>query len=213
MNVVFYVASAIAILSTSLVITGRNAVHAVLLLVVSLFAVAVTFATLGAPFVAALEVIVYAGAVMVLFIFVVMLLNVSPGSREQEGRWFKAAAWGIPLILGIVLLATLATILLGRSTPLGGVVIGPTSVGTALFSTYLIGVELASLLMLAGVVGAYHLGHHQLFGTPQLDGAVQTIGTGAEQLPEVSDESVVDVSPASGSPAIVAATSAHRSEK
>jgi NADH-quinone oxidoreductase subunit J len=192
MNVVFCVASAIAILSTGLVITGRNAVHAVLLLVVSLFAVAITFATLGAPFLAALEVIVYAGAVMVLFVFVVMLLNVSPGSREQEGGWFKASVWVLPVMLGIVLLATLATVLLSRSTPLAGVVVGPTSVGNALFSTYLIGVELASLLLLAGVVGAYHLGHHQLFGTAKRDGTVQTIATGAEQVPELLDESAAE---------------------
>jgi NADH-quinone oxidoreductase subunit J len=213
MNVVFYVGSAIAILSTALVITGRNAVHAVLLLVVSLFAVAVTFATLGAPFLAALEVIVYAGAVMVLFIFVVMLLNVSPGASEQESVWLKASAWGLPVILGTVLLTTLATMLFGRSTPLAGVVIGPTSVGTALFSTYVIGVELASLLLLTGVVGAYHLGHHQPFGTAQLDQAGQTIGTGAEQLPEALDESVLADSPAGGSLATMGTPSTPRSEK
>lgn len=213
MNVVFYVGSAVAIVTTVLVITGRNAVHAVLWLVVSLFAVAVTFATLGAPFVAALEVIVYAGAVMVLFIFVVMLLNVSPGSIQRESLWLKASAWGMPVILGAVLLTTLATVLLGRSTPLAGVVVGPTSVGTALFSTYVVGVELASLLLLAGVVGAYHLGHHELFGSAQLDQSVQTIAMGAEQPPEALDESVPDSSSAGDSLVGAGTTSTPRSER
>jgi NADH-quinone oxidoreductase subunit J len=75
--ILFYLASIVAVIATLLAITRRHAVHALLYLVVSLLAVAVVFYVLGAVFVAALEVMVYAGAIMVLFVFVVMMLNVA----------------------------------------------------------------------------------------------------------------------------------------
>ena len=75
---------AVAIVSTALMITRLNAVHALLYLIVSLLAVAVVFYTLGAPFVAALEVIIYAGAIMVLFVFVVMMLNLGDEAARAE---------------------------------------------------------------------------------------------------------------------------------
>ncbi len=84
MNSVFYVSALVAILSTVLVITRLNVVHALLYLIVSFFSVALIFFALGAPFVAALEIIIYAGAIMVLFVFVIMMLNLGPRSREQE---------------------------------------------------------------------------------------------------------------------------------
>src|SRR5208283_5927867 len=76
MELIFYIAGAVAILSTILMLTRLNLVHALLYLIVSLLAVAVDFFALGAPFAAALEAIVYAGAIMVLFLFVVMMLNI-----------------------------------------------------------------------------------------------------------------------------------------
>jgi len=82
MTALFYVTAAVSILSTIMMLTRLNAVHALLYLIVSLLAVAVVFYTFGAPFVAALEVIIYAGAIMVLFIFVVMLLNL--GERATK---------------------------------------------------------------------------------------------------------------------------------
>jgi NADH-quinone oxidoreductase subunit J len=191
MNVVFYVGSVIAVVSTFLVITGRNAVHALLSLVVSLFGVALVFATLGAPFVAALEVIVYAGAVMVLFVFVVMLLNVSPLVIEQESTWLTAGIWVAPLILGAVLLGSLAATLLGQSTPLAGIVVGPVTVGTDLFGPYLIGVELASLLLLAGVVGAYHLGRREVFGVVHPSRVAPSEERAGELVPEATGESAL----------------------
>lgn len=78
MNVVFYVAAAVAVLSTVMVIVRLNAVHSLLYLVVSLVSVSLIFFVLGAPFIAALEVIIYAGAIMVLFVFVIMMLNLGP---------------------------------------------------------------------------------------------------------------------------------------
>lgn len=159
MNVAFYLGSAVAIIATAAVITNRNAIHALLYLILSLFAVAVIFVTLGAPFVAALEVIVYAGAIMVLFVFVVMLFNVTPLSVKLEDEWLQPSNWLGPVALGIVLLIGLGAAILGRATPNAGKVIEPTAVGIALYGPYLIGVELSSILLLAGVIGAFHLGH------------------------------------------------------
>jgi NADH-quinone oxidoreductase subunit J len=159
MNAIFYGAAAIAVIATLLAITRLNALHALLYLIVSLLAVAVVFYTLGAPFVAALEVIIYAGAIMVLFLFAIMILNLGPQASRQESEWLRPGMWRGPAILTAILAAELVTILVqggGRMPPAAAV--GPEPVGAALFGPYLLGVELASMLLLAGLLGAYHLG-------------------------------------------------------
>jgi NADH-quinone oxidoreductase subunit J len=159
MNIVFYIAAAVAIIATVLVITRTNAVHALLYLIVSLLSVALVFYSLGAPFVAALEVIVYAGAIMVLFLFAIMILNLGQQDSEQERRWLQPATWRGPAILATVLAIELVYLFVasGGRLPSSGSV-EPRQVGIALFGPYLLGVELASMLLLAGLVGAYHLG-------------------------------------------------------
>ena len=159
MNVVFYIAAAVAVTATLLVITRTNAVHALLYLIVSLLSAALVFYTLGAPFVAALEVIVYAGAIMVLFLFAIMILNLGQEASEQERRWLQPAIWRGPAILATVLAIELVYLLVaaGGRLPSTGAV-EPRQVGIALFGPYLLAVELASMLLLAGLVGAYHLG-------------------------------------------------------
>lgn len=159
MDVVFYLSSAVAVIATLMAITRTEAVHALLYFIVSLLAVSLVFFVLGAPFVAALEVIIYAGAIMVLFVFVVMLLNLDGEAAKKEKHFLVPQAWAGPGILALVLLAELIyglKYVSGR--PPGGVVVGPKQAGIALFGPYLIGVELASMLLLAGLVGAYHLG-------------------------------------------------------
>lgn len=161
MLTVFYIAAAVALVATAMVITRRVAAHALLYLVVSLLAVAVVFYTLGAPFIAALEVIVYAGAVMVLFVFMVMLLNLGKASREQERIWLgRPSIWIGPGLLAAALLAEVAYVIVlvgrGAGTPAGE--ISPVQFSTTLYGPYLIGVELASMLLLAGLVGAFHVG-------------------------------------------------------
>jgi NADH-quinone oxidoreductase subunit J len=160
MNVVFYAAGAVALVATALALTRLNAVHALLYLVVSLLSVALVFYTLGAPFVAALEVIVYAGAIVVLFVFAVMMLDLGPQATGQERRWLRPRLWLGPGILAAILLGLLAYVLLAASRPPapGAGPVDPRQVGQALYGPYLLGVELASLLLLAGLVGAYHLG-------------------------------------------------------
>jgi NADH-quinone oxidoreductase subunit J len=160
MTYAFYIASIVAIAATVRVITGMHAVHALLYLVVSFLAVAVIFLTLGAPFAAALEVIIYAGAIMVLFVFVMMMLNPGPRAVGRERHWLTPAVWIGPTVLTSILLAELAWIL----TTGGGSVaqmenVSPRETGMALFGPYILGVEMASVLLLAGLVGAYHLAY------------------------------------------------------
>lgn len=157
MTIVFFLASAVALFATFLAITGRHPVHALLHLIVSLLGVAVVFFTLGAPFVAALEVVVYAGAIIVLFLFVVMMLNLGPGAAHHN-EWAAPSAWILPGLLCLILFAFFATALFsGPVTALGGIRVGPREVGLSLFGPYLLAVQQAAFLLLAGLVGATHL--------------------------------------------------------
>ncbi len=156
MTVMFYLAAAVAVMATALAITRRAPVHALLYLIVALLALAVVFFLLGAPLLAALEVIVYAGAIMVLFLFVIMLLPLGPrrpaGSRLPPGRqWLGPAA-----LCAVLLVEWLLLLKHGAGARAGGSV-SPAGVGAALFGPYLLGVELASMLLLAGLVGALRI--------------------------------------------------------
>jgi NADH-quinone oxidoreductase subunit J len=162
MDLIFFIAALVAIISTIMVITNLNAVHALLYLVVSLLAVSVIFFTLGAPFIAALEIIIYAGAIIFLFIFVIMMLNLGAESAKQESQWLSGKMWIGPGILGAVLLVEIIFVLVaGIPQHMEVKTIAPKSVGISLFSSYLLAVELAAFLLLAGIVGAYHLGRRR----------------------------------------------------
>jgi NADH-quinone oxidoreductase subunit J len=156
----FYVSAAIAVLSTVMAITRADAVHALLYLVVSLLAAASIFYVLGAPFAAVLEVIIYAGAIMVLFVFVVMMLNLGQAATIQERSWIKPRMWIGPAALTAVLMAEVAYVLWAsrKGNFAGANVIEAEQVGIAFFGPYLLAVELASMLLLAGLVAACHLG-------------------------------------------------------
>jgi NADH-quinone oxidoreductase subunit J len=163
MNVIaFYISAAIAIITTVMVITSKNAVQALLYLAVSLISVAVIFYDLGAPFIAALEVIIYAGSIIVLFIFVIMMLNLGRRATVAEGNLLHPKMWIGPTILAAILLGEVAY-LLARENTVSTYVhsISPKEVGLLLYGPYLIGVELSSMLLLAALVGAYHLGWHE----------------------------------------------------
>jgi NADH-quinone oxidoreductase subunit J len=158
MELTFYIAGAVAVLATFLMLTRMNVVHALLYLIVSLLGVAVVFYVLGAPFVAALEAIVYAGAIMVLFLFVVMMLNLGKHAAEEEKQWLTPGIWTGPVLLSSILIVEVIYLSRGSTVGLGIGAVQPKEVAIALFGPYLIGVELASMLLLAGLVGAYHLG-------------------------------------------------------
>ncbi|OQY96670.1 MAG: NADH-quinone oxidoreductase subunit J [Sphingobacteriales bacterium UTBCD1] len=162
MQIIFYIAALVAIVSTAMVITRKNAVHALLYLIVSLLAVSVIFFIMGAPFVAALEVIVYAGAIMILIIFAIMMLNLGQASEKREKEWLKPRTWIGPGILAAILLAELIYTLNSFSPSAHEqAIIDAKDVGMSLFSTYALGVELAAMMLMAGIVGAYHIGHEK----------------------------------------------------
>lgn len=139
-------------------ISRRNAVHALIFMVISLIAVAVVFYTLGAPYAAVLEIIVYAGAIMILFVFTVMMLNMSV-SPEDEKRATGLKSWILPVSLSIILLGVLVTAFSKNSETAQLIkTVGPKEVGISLFTTYVLVAELAGILLLAAIVGAYHLG-------------------------------------------------------
>lgn len=160
MNEGFYIAGAVALFATLMTVVSTRAVHALLYLIASMLALAVAFFTLGAPFAAALEVIVYAGAIMVMFIFVVMLLNLGDEAAARERGWLSPGAWVGPGILAAVLLAEVLWLVFAAGTgqhPLPGKVVGAKAVGMALYGPYLLMVEIASMMLTAGLIGAYHL--------------------------------------------------------
>src|SRR5215470_2587326 len=125
MELTFYIAGAVAVVSTIMMLTRLNLVHALLYLIVSLLAVAVDFFTLGAPFAAALEAIVYAGAIMVLFLFVVMMLNIGKHAAETEKQWLTPGIWTGPVILAGILIIEVVYLARGGSGGLGTGELGP----------------------------------------------------------------------------------------
>ena len=162
MELTFYIAGAVAILATIMVITRYNMIHALLYLVVSFLAIAVVFFTLGAPFMAALEIIIYAGAIVVLIIFVIMMLNLSEESMTQEKAWLNPSIWVGPAVLSAVLLAELIYIFTAMEVPASATIpVDAKQVGLALYGPYILGVQLCGMLLMAGIVGAYHLGRQK----------------------------------------------------
>ncbi|PSR52587.1 NADH-quinone oxidoreductase subunit J [Adhaeribacter arboris] len=162
MELTFYLAAAVAIVSTIMVITRYNLIHALLYLVVSFLAISVIFFVLGAPFMAALEIIIYAGAIVVLIIFVIMMLNLTHEDVQHEKEWLRPGIWLGPAILSLVLLSELLYIFTAADSPsYRGQPVEAKAVGMSLFGPYILGVELSGMLLMAGIVGAYHLGRQK----------------------------------------------------
>jgi NADH-quinone oxidoreductase subunit J len=166
MAIAFYLASLVAILATIRVITNSSPIHALLYMVISLLAVAMIFFCLGAPFAGALEIIVYAGAIMILFVFAVMMLNLGEETRAQEKLWLTPRIWVGPGLLAAILFGELAWTLWAHHPGNGGQALGVSvidakQVGLSLFGSYLLLVELASIMLLAALIAAYHLGKEE----------------------------------------------------
>ena len=160
----FYLLAIVAILASLRVITRTNPVHALLNMIVTLLALSGIFFALGAPFAGALEIIVYAGAIMVLFVFVVMMLNLGTQSTLEEESWLSSSAWAVPAGLAFIVGLTLFS-LIGMKLGFEGMMpafigVEPVTakmIGAKLFTEYLLLVEIAGFLLLAGLVAAYHL--------------------------------------------------------
>jgi NADH-quinone oxidoreductase subunit J len=160
-TVLFYVLAAAALLATLLCITRKNPVHAVIFLVNALFALALLFYLLGAPLVAAWQVIIYAGAIMVLFLFVIMMLELAPAQHSPgENRRQMVPA----VVLFVLLLGSAGLIILLDPAGASGVpryYLSPREFGLALFSRYGLAVELVSFQLLFAVAGAWYLGRRR----------------------------------------------------
>lgn len=159
----FYLAGTVAVIASIKVVTGHNAVHALLYLIVSLLAVAVCFYLMGAPFAAGLEVIVYAGAILVLFVFAIMMFGLAEDETKHSPSPRAISAWVGPSVLALILLAELIYLLTtysGYSQQLNSV-IDARKVGMLLYGPYLLAVEIASFLLLAGLVAGYHFAKPQ----------------------------------------------------
>lgn len=160
----FYLLAIVAILASLRVITRTNPVHALLNMIVTLLALSGIFFALGAPFAGALEIIVYAGAIMVLFVFVVMMLNLGTQTTLEEESWLSSSAWAVPAGLAFIVGLTLFS-LIGMKHGFEGMMpafigVEPVTakmIGAKLFTEYLLLVEIAGFLLLAGLVAAYHL--------------------------------------------------------
>lgn len=157
MMMLFYSSAVIAVIATLAVISSSNVVHALVYLIISLLAVAVIFFVLGAPFAAMLEAIVYAGAIMVLFLFVMMMLNLGQATQDEERAWMAPRLWVGPGLLAAILFIQLAGVLLTQGLALAPVEVGVLDISLLLFGPWLLAVELASMLLLAGLIAAYHL--------------------------------------------------------
>lgn len=167
--ILFYILAALILVTTGLAITRRNMVHTVIYLVFSFFGSAMLFYLMGAPLLAALEVIIYAGAIMILFLFIIMMLK----EESPEGRLFPARQWrpamGIGvlyLILGFLLIGTAPA---GDSEPIRLATASPAAFGEYLFKGHWLAIEIASLLLLVALVGALHLGREGKPGTPKTE--------------------------------------------
>ena len=159
MTVLFYLLALMAIIATLFCITERHPVHAVIYLVTSFFSLAIIFYLFSAPLVAVFEVIIYAGAIMVLFLFSIMMIrpaetevNFHPGLRD----WWPA------LLLGALLLGGLVTLVLAQPLPVSSTTPGDIrEFARVLFQKYGLAIEIVSLQLLFALVGALYLGRRQ----------------------------------------------------
>ena len=154
---IFYILAAVAVIGTLLAITEKHPVHAILYLVTSLFSMATIFYLLMAPLVAAFEVILYAGAIMVLFLFVIMMLDLGHPEKGLAPGWQE---WFPALLLSAASIASLATIVISRHTAasISPVALPIREVARRLFQEHGLAVELVSLQLLFALVGALYLG-------------------------------------------------------
>ena len=169
---IFWAFAAIAVGSALLCVTRRSPIASALWLVLTLFALAALFVILDAQFIAVLQVLVYAGAIMVLFLFVIMLLNLGRAGPSDRKGWL---AWAVAAVLGAGLLVRLAGLARAGGGPPAAIqlpegamaqlqqqqgMVG--AVARPLFETYLVPFEITSLLLLAAIVGAVVLAKRKL---------------------------------------------------
>lgn len=163
----FYAFAAVAVVATLLVIAQPNPIHSVLLLIVSFMALAGLYVMLDAPFVAVIQLIIYAGAIMVLFLFVVMLLNVShenhaAGPPVEESSGARAFGTLLAIVMAIELVWALTSMRAGAAVPAEEGAWSVAEIGRVLFRQYAFAFEATSILILVAMIGAIALAGRQL---------------------------------------------------
>ena len=152
-GLIFYLLASLLVTSSLLVVFLRNVVHCAMALVTALLIIAVLFVTLHAPMVGILQVMVYAGAIMVLFLFVIMFLNPVELER-QRGLW-----WGFGTMLALMLACVLTPMFILQKTPANPVATmetfgSPEMLAQSLFNDFVLPFEIASVLLLVAIIGA-----------------------------------------------------------
>jgi NADH-quinone oxidoreductase subunit J len=164
MEILFYIFGVVAIVAALSVVFQHTPVYSALSLIVVLASLAVIYLLLGAPFIAMIQVIVYAGAIMVLFVLVIMLLNA--GHEDPSTRRVRFARWvGPPLLLAfLVEFAAIVWKQYGLTEVVGTQPLdaSPAAIGRLLFRSYILPFEVTSLLILVAVLGAVVLAKKQL---------------------------------------------------
>jgi NADH-quinone oxidoreductase subunit J len=155
----FYFLSFVAIIAALMVVFSRNAVYSVLYLIITFFAIAGHYVLLNAQFLAAVHVIVYAGAIMVLFLYVIMLLDLNEAVEKPKGSLLTFAAAICAGSLMVILIAALRGTEMMTTAQAGAEDVGLVkNLGKVLFQDYLLPFEITSILLLAAMVGAVMLG-------------------------------------------------------
>ena len=155
----FYILAAVTVIATILAIIEKHPVHAIVYLVTSFFSLAVIFYLLAAPLIAMFEVIIYAGAVMVLFMFVIMMLDLG---RPDDARRPALRQWLLPLLFGgIPLIAIVVLAAAPSRAPTLEHVVSVKEFAVSLFSKYGVAIEIISMQLLFAVVGALYLGRRR----------------------------------------------------
>jgi NADH-quinone oxidoreductase subunit J len=158
----FYFLSFISIICALMVVVSKNPVHSVLYLILTFFAIAAHYVLLNAQFLAAVHIIVYAGAIMVLFLYVIMMLNLNAETEPHKSKLLKVAATISGGLLMIVLVATLRTTYQGIPIT-GGVQVGMIqNLGKVLFNDFMLPFEISSVLFLVAMIGAVMLGKKEI---------------------------------------------------
>ena len=155
----FYFIACLTIISALFVVLNRNPVYSAVMLVFCFFSLAALYVLLEAYFVAVLEIIVYAGAIMVLFLFVIMLINVG---KEIAATSIIVKAKVLPFVLVVLFSLNIILLILWRNEGLHqsntiSSVGGITAIGQALFTKYILPFEIASLLLLVALIGTVYL--------------------------------------------------------
>jgi NADH-quinone oxidoreductase subunit J len=167
-GLLFYGLAAIMVISSCMVILRKNPVHSALFLVLTFFCLAGLYLLLHAQFIAAIQIIVYAGAIMVLFVFVIMLLNLdkevaSKGGHGLQKFWAMVLSITLAVFLGSIMTARVFTGEKGDFSPEALNAVGNSEIiGRLLFTEFLLPFEITSVLLLAAIVGAIILAKKKL---------------------------------------------------